>query len=107
MAGNSPNYGLIYVCPDKADAWLSIIAYLYLLIYSLLYGSAGSLDLLNLVNSAVYSLAPDSLILKSASNRLNIPLFSLFWRTPATLTDCNILYIKFNKNTLLNIIFNL
>ena len=105
IAGNSLNCRFIYVCPGKADAWLSIIVYLCLLVYSLLYGSAGSLGLLDLVNGTAYSLAPNSLVSELTNNRPNIPLFSLFWRTPIIFTNCNTLYIEFNKNILLNSIF--
>ena len=71
MAGNGPNCGLVYICPGKADAWLSIITYLCLLVCSLLYGFTGGLSSLDLINNAVCGLAPDSLALRLANNRPN------------------------------------
>ena len=78
MAGNGPNYRLVYVYLDKTDVWLGIIARLCLLVYSLLYNSAGNLGSLDLINSIIYGLAPDSLALKSAGGGPNIFLFPLF-----------------------------
>ena len=78
MAGSGLNYGLAYICPDRTNTWLGIIACLRLLIYNLLYSSAGNLYLLDLINSVTCGLAPDNLALKLANNRPNIPPFSPF-----------------------------
>ena len=107
MAGNGPNYKFIYVCPDKTDVWLSIIVYLHLLVYNLLYSFVGGLDLLNLINSIAYGLAPDSLVLGLINSRSNTLLFLLFWRIFAISINYNALYIGSNQNILLNIIFEL
>ena len=78
MAGSGPNCRLIYICPGRANAWLDIIIYLYLLVFSLLCGFVNNLGLLDLVNGIVYSLAPNSLIFKLADSGPDISLFLLF-----------------------------
>ena len=107
MAENGSNYRFIYIYSGRVNVWLSIVARLYLLVCSLLYSSTGDLGLLDLVNGAIYSLAPDSLILELAGGRPDKPPFLLFWRIFVAFINYNTLYIGFGKNILINTIFEL